>query len=86
MAVVITKGYPYKKPLFYNGEICIDLFGSFLLYVCVKCSSQVNSLFSLSFVSHHTADLLCDDALAGALPLHHHPSNSEALRHHRYEL
>lgn len=38
MAIVITKGYPYKKPLFYNGEILnIDSFVSFLLHIDVLC-------------------------------------------------
>lgn len=31
MSIVITKGYPYKKPLYYNGEhfnLTLDLFNT----------------------------------------------------------
>jgi len=33
MSIVMTKGYPYKKPLYYNGEnfnLTLDLFNTLL--------------------------------------------------------
>lgn len=34
MAIVITKGYPYKKPLFYNGEIVSPVWFFFAVCMC----------------------------------------------------